>query len=105
MPRPRALTIATVATALTAALPPLSAAAQAAPGGGDGDVVGPVIWSIVAALVGILILGILYLFKRQLGMFDDPDWIAPIGAVYSKDLPSEDEEDEHGGDEGHSAAH
>lgn len=104
MPRPRALTIATVATALTAALPPLSAAAQATPGV-DGDVVGPVIWSIVATLVGGLILGILYLFKRQLGMFEDQDWIAPIGAVYSKDLPSEDEEDEHAGDEGHSAGH
>lgn len=90
------LAATTTATAVLAALPPMSAAAQA-PGVGN-DVVTPVIWTIVAALVGVVILGIFYLLKRQLGLFENPDWIAPIEPVYSKDLPDEDEEHGAGGD-------
>jgi hypothetical protein len=85
-------------TAAIAALPVLSVSAQDI---GDidepGDVVIPVLWSIGAILVGGLILAVFQMYKRHYGGFDNPEWVAPIGAIYSRDLP-QDEEVIHGHD-------
>lgn len=76
---------------MIAALPPLGAMAQEGGAtGGGGDVVDPAIWSLVGVAIASLVLGLLYLFKRETGGFDKQDWVAPIGIIYSADLPDDE---------------
>jgi hypothetical protein len=54
------------------------------------DVVPVATWSIVGTLIGALVLGVLYLFKRRVGGFpENPEWIAPISIERSETLPKE----------------
>jgi len=71
------------------------------------DVQAVTIWSLAAIAAGGLLLGVLYLFKRQIGAFPEhPVWTAPISIMRARDLPSEG--DSHGHDDAHdshAAAH
>ncbi|WP_322795641.1 hypothetical protein [Tepidiforma sp.] len=69
------------------------------------DVLPAVTWSLLAAGVFCLVLGILYLLKRQVGGFpENPSWVAPISIMRSRDLPAEDDShDGHGGRDSHHA--
>lgn len=68
-------------------------AAHVAREGGNGaavDVVPGAIWTVVGVAAGALILGIFYLLKRRVGGFpQNPDWVAPISIMPSKDSPDE----------------
>lgn len=69
------------------------------------DVLPAVTWSLIAAGVFCLVLGILYLLKRQVGGFpENPSWVAPISIMRSRDLPAEDDtHDAHGSHDSHHA--
>ena len=66
---------------------------SAAQEGGNGsvvDVVPGAVWTVVGVAVGGLVLGIFYLLKRRVGGFpQNPDWVAPITIMPSKELPQE----------------
>lgn len=48
------------------------------------------IWFSVGVGVFGLVLGVLYLFKKEIGGFpENPDWVAPITILRSKDSPDE----------------
>lgn len=76
-------------------------------GGGGTDVWEVATWSLVGVAIFCLALGILYLFKRQVGGFpENPSWVAPISIQRSRDLPSEPDthgHDDHG--DSHAPAH
>jgi hypothetical protein len=58
---------------------------------GSGRDVAPVaIWSVVGIIAGAIVFTALYMLKRQIGGFpENPDWVAPITILYSKDAPDE----------------
>jgi hypothetical protein len=81
------VSLAAAAVALAAAVPASAATAQTAI---DNDVISPVLWTVVAIAVFVVVGGVFYLLKRQLGAFPEhPDWVAPIEPIYSRDLPAE----------------
>jgi hypothetical protein len=71
----------------------LDSATHVAQEGGNGpavDVVPGSIWTVVGVAAGGLVLGIFYLLKRRVGGFPaNPDWVAPITIMPSKDSPDE----------------
>lgn len=68
-------------------------------GGNAVDFLPVVLWSLAGAAIFAVILGVLYLLKRQVGGFPEhPDWVAPISIMRSRDLPGDD-------DAGHGDAH
>lgn len=77
--------------------------------GSGNDVVPAALWSLAGVAVGAVVMGTLYLFKRQVGGFpENPSWVAPISIMRSRDLPSDsgghgDAHDSHGA--GHAPAH
>lgn len=77
--------------------------------GGGTDVWEVATWSLIGVGIFCLALGILYLFKRQVGGFpENPSWVAPISIQRSRDLPSEPDAhgaDDHGDGHGHAPAH
>lgn len=76
-------------------------------GNGGRDVWEVAIWSLIGVGIFAIALGILYLFKRQVGGFpENPAWVAPISIQRSRDLPSEPDahgHDDHG--DSHAPAH
>jgi hypothetical protein len=47
-------------------------------------------WAVGGVLVGAVVMGVFYLFKRRVGGFPaNPDWVAPITIMPSKDFPSQ----------------
>jgi hypothetical protein len=95
--------LAAVAPALLSlALVRATSAAEVNPQGGSQDVA-KVVWTVVGVAVTSLILGIFYLFKRQIGAFPrNPYWIAPISVMPAGELP--DETDDSHAAAGHTAA-
>jgi hypothetical protein len=106
-----------IPTSFLAALLALSLAAPALADGRPADVVTqiaggnnnvlPVVLGTLAfiALVSV-VLGVLYLLKRQVGGFPEhPEWVAPISIMRSRDLPGDDADHGHGGHDAHSPAH
>jgi len=96
-------------TTLAAAAPAMAQEAGGTSGGGT-DVWEVAIWSLIGVGIMCLALGILYLFKKQMGGFPEhPSWVAPISITRSRDLPSEPDthgHDDHGdGHGGHAPAH
>lgn len=81
------------AAALAAPMAPAPPAAiHALPQASDDehDVLPVTIWALVGTLIGALVLGILYLFKRRVGGFPtNPDWVAPISIERSETFPKE----------------
>ncbi len=72
-------------------------------GSGGIDVLPVVLWSLAGVAIVAVSLGVLYLLKRQVGGFpENPDWVAPISIMRSRDLPADDG-DGHGGSHGHDA--
>lgn len=64
------------------------------------DVVPAALWSLAGVAIGAVVMGTLYLFKRQVGGFpENPSWVAPISIMRSRDLPGDD------GAHGHGDAH
>ncbi|MEX1104039.1 MAG: hypothetical protein WED87_07300 [Dehalococcoidia bacterium] len=48
------------------------------------------IWSIVGLAIFVVVGGVLYFMKRQMGGFpENPSWVAPITIMPSKDFPDE----------------
>ena len=85
---------------------------EAAPESGSSVDIFPVtIWMLAGVAASGLVLGVLYLFKRQIGGFPEhPTWVAPISIMRPGHLPADDdphgghgEADAHGG--GHAPAH
>lgn len=61
-----------------------------------------VLWSTAALAASLIVLTALYMLKRRIGAFpENPDWVAPIQVLYSKDAPDEG----HFGDVDPHAAH
>ena len=61
-----------------------------------------VLWSSAALAGTLIVLSALYMLKRRIGGFpENPDWVAPIQVLYSKDSPDEG----HFGDVDPNAAH
>lgn len=83
------------------------AAAQEAAGGSDHRIEPMVLWTVVGVGIGAIALGVLYLFKRQVGGFPQhPTWVAPITIMQSKDSPGDADSHEAtapGDDHGHGA--
>jgi hypothetical protein len=78
------------------------AASTAASGGVD--VLPAILWSLAGVAIFAVVMGVLYLFKRQVGGFpENPEWVAPISIMRSRDLPSEDDAHGHGDSHGHDA--
>lgn len=75
---------------------------EAATDGGGSSIASRVIWSL-AAIGGLgVVLTALYMLKRRTGGFpENPDWVAPIEVLYTKDSPDEG----YYGDADTSAAH
>ncbi len=49
-----------------------------------------VLWSTAVLAASLVVLSALYMLKRRIGAFpDNPDWVAPIQVLYSKDAPDE----------------
>lgn len=49
-----------------------------------------VVWSLVSLGIFALVLGAFYFFKRQVGGFpENPEWVAPITIMASKDFADE----------------
>lgn len=49
-----------------------------------------VLWSTAALSATLIVLTALYMLKRRVGGFpENPDWVAPIQVLYSKDSPDE----------------
>ena len=65
--------------------------AQESPAADDGESSGqdvnPVLlWSIASVAAGVVVMGTLYLLKRQVGGFPaNPAWVAPITIMHSRD--------------------
>lgn len=69
------------------------------------DVLPVVLWSLAGAAVFAVVLGVLYLLKRQVGGFpENPEWVAPISIMRSRDLPADDDTHGHGDAHGGHAA-
>lgn len=65
------------------------------------DVVPGLVWSSAAVGVSAVVLGALYLFKKQIGGFPDhPEWTAPIEIMPSSGFP---DEGTYGDGDGHDA--
>lgn len=78
------------------------AAATATSGGVD--VLPAVLWSLAGVAIFAIVMGVFYLFKRQVGGFpENPEWVAPISIMRSRDLPAEDDTHGHGDSHGHDA--
>lgn len=61
----------------------------------DIDTTAAAIWSAIGIAIGCVILGVLYLFKKQIGGFpEDPEWVAPISIMLSSELPSDEPVDD-----------
>ena len=91
---------------LAAAVPAMAQEPGESSGGGT-DVWEVAIWSLIGVAIFCVLLGVLYLFKRQVGGFpENPAWVAPISIQRSRDLPSEPDphgHDDHG--DSHAPAH
>jgi len=49
-----------------------------------------ILWSLLAVLLVVPAGGIFYLLKKRLGAFpENPEWVAPISIMRSRDLPDE----------------
>lgn len=104
-------TIAAALLALALAAPAFADDGHGSPdpmvqsGGGGIDVTETVLWSLAGVAVFAVGLGVLYLLKRQVGGFpENPDWVAPISIMRSRDLPAEDSDGHgHGDSYGHDA--
>lgn len=49
-----------------------------------------ILWSLLAIALAVPLGGIFYLLKRRLGAFpEQPEWVAPISVMRSRDLPDE----------------
>lgn len=85
------LALALFAPALAAANVPTQAAGYAAPQAAGGRAVEPaLIWTAAGAAAGAILFSIFYLLKRRVGGFPrNPQWIAPITIMPSKDFPDE----------------
>lgn len=102
----RLTTVASLSLVSLASAVPAFAQENGAGDGGGTDISTVVIWSLVGVGVFMLALGILYLFKRQVGGFpENPLWVAPISITRSRDLPSEPHEDSHEDTLAHPAPH
>ncbi|PFG74288.1 hypothetical protein [Tepidiforma thermophila] len=74
-------------------------------GGAGVDVLPVVLWSLAGVAVFSVVLGVLYLLKRQVGGFpENPEWVAPISIMRSRDLPADDDAHGHGDAHGGHAA-
>jgi Na+-driven multidrug efflux pump len=93
----RSTIVAALCLGLLAGATPAFAQEGGATNGGNTDVATTVIWALAIIGIGAVLLGCLYLFKRQVGGFpENPEWVAPISIQYSKDLPVEDSGAGHG---------
>jgi len=73
--------------------------------GGGIDVLPTILWSLAGVGVFAVVLGVLYLLKRQVGGFpENPEWVAPISIMRSRDLPADDDSNGHGDPHGGHAA-
>jgi len=73
--------------------------------GGGVDVLPTILWSLAGVGVFAVALGVLYLLKRQVGGFpENPEWVAPISIMCSRDLPADDDSHGHGDPHGGHAA-
>ena len=102
-----ALLSATLSATLLTAAPAFAQHGEQTAGGSPG-VLDTVIWSLVGVGVFALVLGILYLFKRQVGAFpENPSWVAPISIQRSRDLPADDSHAHqgHADEHGHATTH
>lgn len=104
-------TIAAALLALALAAPAFADDGHGSPdpmvqsGGGGAGVLEPVLWSLAGVAIFAVGLGVLYLLKRQVGGFpENPDWVAPISIMRSRDLPADDGDAHgHGDSHGHDA--
>jgi len=49
-----------------------------------------ILWSLLAIALAVPLGGIFYLLKKRLGAFpEQPEWVAPISVMRSRDLPDE----------------
>ena len=75
------------------------------------DILPVALWSIAGVALGAVVMGTLYLFKRQVGGFpENPSWTAPISIMRSRDLPGDEDLHGHGDPHdppspGHAPAH
>lgn len=69
-----------------------------APGGDGQDLKTVALWTISGIAAAAVFLTALYMLKRKIGGFDNPEWVAPITILYSKDAPAEGAFGESGGD-------
>ncbi len=101
--------VAALCFSMLAAAAPAMAQEGGAAGDGGTDVSTTVIWSLVGVGIFAVVLGCLYLFKRQIGGFpENPAWVAPISIQRASELPSEPDahgHDDHGDSHGHAPAH
>lgn len=74
-----------------AAAAPAAAAPALEVGYGPGKSVEPVIiWTAVGVAIISVVGGTFYLLKRQVGAFPaNPEWVAPISIIRSRDLPGD----------------
>jgi hypothetical protein len=82
---------ATAASALEPESPPAATPASYQESGDDGtDIVEVATWTIVGVVVGALVMGALYFFKREMGGFPaNPTWVAPISIERSETFADE----------------
>lgn len=71
------------------------------------DVKEVAIWSMVGIGAGVVVLGVLYLFKRKIGAFpENPSWVAPITIMPASQLPGDDNQGHEAvAADGHAPAH
>ncbi|GBD24149.1 hypothetical protein HRbin29_01823 [bacterium HR29] len=49
-----------------------------------------ILWSVLAIALAVPIAGVFYLLKKRLRAFpENPEWVAPISVMRSRDLPDE----------------
>ncbi|HET7737580.1 MAG TPA: hypothetical protein VFK32_03315 [Tepidiformaceae bacterium] len=66
------------------------------------DVVPGLVWSSAGVAVAAVVLGTLYLFKKQIGGFPEhPEWTAPIEVMRSSGFPDENTYGESDGQDAH----
>lgn len=58
------------------------------------------LWTSAGIAASAIFLTAFYMLKRKIGLFDNPEWVAPITILYSKDAATEgtfgDSGDSHG---------
>ncbi len=53
------------------------------------DVVPMAVWTFVGVLIAAVLGAVFYMLKRQLGLFDNPSWVAPISITPSSQFADE----------------